>query len=117
MTGKKLFLMPLVVAVILLQFADCIATFSQDQQAMQCCGSFSCTSTSESHDCCKTMASPAIPKMLVPARISLIVPIIADVPHARGLETAKFTLPISVSFKVPEHSPPELYTLNRSLLI
>jgi hypothetical protein len=63
------------------------------------------------------MVSNAIPKMLVQARVSLVVPIIADVPHALELETAKFTPPISLSFKLPDYSPPELYTLNRSLLI
>jgi hypothetical protein len=63
------------------------------------------------------MASTEIPGMLVKARISLNVPIVAVAEHASALETAIFTPLISHSFEPQKYSPPELYTLHGSLLI
>ena len=117
MIGKKLFPVLLLGAVLLLQYADCIAAFSHDQRAMECCGSSPCTPANQSHECCKTMSSPEIPKMLMEARVSLDVPIIADVELTPRLETAIFTPLIPLSFEPQEHSPPDVYTLNASLLI
>jgi hypothetical protein len=117
MIGKKLFVVSLVGAVLLLQYADCIAAFSHDQRAMECCGSSPCTPANQSHECCKTMSSSEIPKMLMEARVSLDVPIITDVELAPRLETAIFTPLIPLSFEPQEHSPPDVYTLNGSLLI
>ena len=117
MISKILFRILLVGTLVLLQFADCVAAFSQDQRTMQCCGKSSCTPANQSHNCCKTMTSTGIPRVLVKARVSLHVPIIAVVEHAPVLETAMFTPLVSLSFDPQEHSPPELYTLHRSLLI
>jgi hypothetical protein len=88
MLGKKLFLMLVVGAVLLLQFADCMAAFSQDQQAMQCCGTSACTPANQSHGCCKTMTSTETPRMLVKARVSLGMPAIVAVERAPALEIA-----------------------------
>ena len=117
MIGKKLFLFLMVGALLFLQFADCMAAFSQDQQAMQCCGTSECTPANQSHGCCKTMTSTETPRMLVKARVSLDVPVVAVVEHAPVLETAMFTPLISPSFEPQQYSPPELYTLHGSLLI
>jgi hypothetical protein len=117
MIGKKLFLFLIVGAVLFLQAADCMAAVSQDLQAMQCCGTSQCTPANQSHGCCKTMTSTEIPRMLVKARVSLNVRVVAVVEHAPVLETAMFTPWISLSFQPRQYSLPELYTLYSSLLI
>jgi hypothetical protein len=117
MIGKKLLLCLLFGALLLLQFADCMAAFSRDQQAMQCCGTSACTPANQSHGCCKTMTSTETPRMLVKARASLDVPAAVVVGHAPVLETAIFTPLISSSFEPQQYYPPELYTLHSSLLI
>jgi hypothetical protein len=117
MSGRKLFLVLLVGGVLLLQFADCMATFSQDQRTMQCCGTSECTPANQSHGCCKTMTSTQIPGMLLKARVSLDVPAVVVVEHAPVLEAAIFTPRISLSLELQQYSPPELYTLHGSLLI
>jgi hypothetical protein len=116
MIGKKIFLTFVVGTLLLLQFADCMAAFSHDQQAMQCCGTSACTPANQSHGCCKAMISTEIPSMLVTARVSL-VPVVAVVEHEPVLEAAMFTPQISPSFEPQQYYPPELYTLHSSLLI
>jgi hypothetical protein len=117
MIGKKLFLFLMVGAVLFLQAADCLAAFSQEQQAMQCCGTSQCTPANQSHGCCNSMTSTEIPRMLVKARVSLDVPTVAVVERALVLETAMFMPSISLSFEPQQYSPPDLYTLHGSLLI
>jgi hypothetical protein len=117
MIGKRMLLILMVGAVLLLQLADCMAAFSQDQHAMQCCGTSECSPANQSHGCCKTMTSTETPRMLVKARVSLDVPTVAVVEHAPVLETATFAPLISSSFEPQRYSPPELYTLHCSFLI
>jgi hypothetical protein len=117
MICKRTLLLLMVGAVLLLQFADCMAAFSQDQQAMECCGTSACSPANQSHGCCKTMTSTETPKILVKARVSLDVPAVAIVEYALLLETAAFTPLISPSFEPQRYSPQELYTLHGSLLI
>jgi hypothetical protein len=117
MMAKKLFLILMVDAVLLLQFADCMAAFSQDQQAMQCCGTSACTPANQSHGCCKTMTSTQVAGMLVRARVLLHIPAVVVVERAPALEAATFTPRISLSLEPRQYSPPELYTLHGSLLI
>lgn len=117
MVGKKMFLILVAVTALILQFADCMAAFSQDQQAMQCCGASTCTPSNQSHGCCKTMNSTETPRMLVKARVSLDVPTAAVVEHAPALETGTSTLLIPFAFEPRGYSPPDLYTLHSSLLI
>jgi hypothetical protein len=116
MIGKKTFLLLIVGALLLLQFADCMSAFSQDQQAMECCGTSACTAANQSHGCCKAMTSTEMPSLLVTARVSL-VPVVAVVEHEPVLEAAVCTPPISPSFEPQKYYPPELYTLHSSLLI
>jgi hypothetical protein len=116
MIGKKIFLMAVVGALLLLQFADCMSAFSQDQKAMECCGTSACTPANQSHGCCKAMTSTEMPSMVVTARASL-VPVVAVVEREPVLEAAMFTLQSSPSFEPQQYDPPELYTLHSSLLI
>jgi hypothetical protein len=117
MIGKKLFLFLMVGAVLFLQAAGCLAAFSQDQQAKQCCDTTQCTPANQSQDCCKALTSTEIPRMLVKARVSLNLPVVAVAELAPALETAMFAPSISLSFEPQQYSPPELYTLHGSLLI
>ena len=117
MIRRVTFLILALTALFVLQFADCIAPMSADQQTMQCCGSMPCNPTNQSQDCCKTMASSQSPSVLPAAQVTLHPPTIiaADilpVPRVLGLSDAS-----PVDFAAPQHSPPELYTLHSSFLI
>jgi hypothetical protein len=114
--GKKIFLMFVIGTLLLLQFADCMSAFSQDQKAMQCCGTSACTPANQSHGCCKAMTSTEMPSMLITARVSP-VPVVAVVEHEPVLEAAMSTPQVLPSFEPQQYYPPELYTLHSSLLI
>jgi len=62
--GKRLFVVLVVVALLVLQFADCMSATTQDQQSMKCCGSMPCDPSNQSHDCCKGMVSAQSPNVL-----------------------------------------------------
>jgi hypothetical protein len=117
MIFKRSLLLLMVGAVLLLQLADCMAAYSQDQQAMQCCGTWTCTPASQSHGCCRTMNSTLTPRMLVKARASLDVTAVVVVERAPALEMATSTLLIPPAFEPQRYSSPDLYTLHSSLLI
>ena len=117
MIGKKLFLILVVGALLCLQVADCMAAFSPDQQATQCCGTSVCTPANQSHDCCQAMTFAEAPILLVKVRDSLDVPAVAIVDRAPVPESAMFTPLFSASFEPQRYSPPDLYTLHGSLLI
>jgi hypothetical protein len=117
MLRKNTFVMLAVVAILLLQFADCMSAMTMDQQSRQCCGSMPCDPSNQSHDCCKSMASSQSPSALPVAQVTLHPPVIdvADIlptPQVLQLSEAART-----EFSAPQHSPPELYTLHSSLLI
>ena len=117
MNGKRLFLMLVAGALLLLQFSDCMSAMASDQQSMHCCGSMPCTPTNQSHDCCKTMVSVHTPNVLPTARVSLKVPAVVAVEHTPTLETVRSAIASPLAVGVQQHSPPELYTLHASLLI
>jgi hypothetical protein len=117
MICKRSFLLLMVGAVLFLQFADCMAAFSQDKQAMHCCGTSACTPANQSHGCCNMMNSTETPKMLIKARASLDVPAVALVEHAPALQTTMAASLVSPPFEPQGYSPPDLYTLHSSLLI
>ncbi|SRR5258708_23199955 len=114
--SKKLIIVVALVALLGLQFADCMSAATQDQQSMKCCGSMPCDLSNQSHDCCKGMVSSQSPRVLPVAHVSLHAPVmlVTDVlasPQATYPEVSR------LDFEAPQHSPPKLYTLNSSLLI
>jgi hypothetical protein len=117
MISKKRFLLLMVASVLLLQFADCMSAFSQDQQTMQCCGTSACTPSNQDHGCCQTMTSVETPMVLVKARVSYEFPAVAIVEHAPVAESVMFAPKLLATFDSKQYSPPELYTLHGSLLI
>ena len=117
MVRKSTFVMLALLAILLLQFADCMSAMTQDQQSMQCCGSMPCDPSNQTHDCCKSMVSSQSPSVLPTAHVSLHAPVlfVADVlPSPLVLELSDGT---RTDFVAPQHSPPELYTLHSSFLI
>jgi len=117
MVRKTTFLVLAVVAILLLQFADCMAAVTPDQQSMQCCGSMPCDPSNQSHDCCKSMVSSQSPSVLPVAHITLHAPVmdVAGILPAR--QVLKPSEASRTEFATPQHSPPELYALHSSLLI
>jgi hypothetical protein len=117
MLRKVTFAFFAVMAVLLLQFEDCMAAMTEDQQSMQCCGSMPCDPSNQSHDCCKAMVSSQSPSVLPASHITLHIPVmyVADVlPSPLVLD---FPEAATADFAAPQHSPPELYTLHSSFLI
>lgn len=104
-------------AVLLLQFADCMAAFSQDQQAMQCCGTSVCIPANQSHDCCKAMPSAEVPILLAKVRVPLDMPVFAIVDREPVPESVRFKPLFSAPFEPQQYSPPDLCTLHGSFLI
>jgi hypothetical protein len=112
----KLHIVVAMVALLGLQFADCMSAMTQDQQSMKCCGSMPCDPSNQSHDCCKAMASSQSPSVLPVTHVTLHAPVmvVSDIlvlPQAIKSEVSRS------DFEAPTHSPPELYTLHSSLLI
>ena len=117
MARKTIFVMLTVVAILLLQFADCMSAATQDQQSMQCCGSMPCDPSNQSHDCCKGMVSSQSPSVLPVTHIALQAPLMVatgTVPSPLLEELSELPRPHSAT---PQHSPPELFTLHSSFLI
>ena len=117
MCSSDLFLVLAAVAILLLQFADCMSAMTQDQQSMRCCGSMSCDPSNQSHDCCKSMVSSQSPSVLPVAHVTLHPPVmdVADILPAP--QVSEISEASRAEFAAPQHSPPELYTLHSSLLI
>jgi len=105
------------VALLGLQFADCMSAMTQDQQSMKCCGSMPCDPSNQSHDCCKGMVSSQSPSVLPVANVTFHAPVIVAVDFLASPQTMQKMEASRLEFEAPQHSPPELYTLYASLLI
>src|SRR5258706_489894 len=75
MMGKRLLLLLAAVALLGLQFADCMSAMTQDPQSMKCCGSMPCDPSNQSQDCCKGMVSSPSPSVLPVAHVTLHAPV------------------------------------------
>jgi len=115
--GKRLFLILAAGALLLLQFGDCMSAMAQDHQDMKCCGSMPCTPANHGQDCCKNMASPQAPGVLPAKQVSLHGPVVAAIEYPLTLEIVRATPSRFLAVSAPQHSSPDLYTLNASLLI
>lgn len=117
MVRRTTFLVLAVVAVLFLQFADCMSAMNYDQQSMQCCGSMPCDPSNQSHDCCKGMVSSQSPSILPAAHVTLHAPAMVITETLPSLAIGLSAEASHTDFAVPQHSPPELYTLHSSFLI
>ena len=104
-------------ALLILQFGDCMSPMAQDRQAMKCCGSMPCAPANHGQDCCKNMVAPQASSVLPAKQVSLHGPVVAVVEYPPTLEIVRATPSRFVAVSTPQHSPPDLYTLNASLLI
>ena len=115
--GKRLLTVVALVALLGLQFADCMLAMTQDQQSMKCCGSMPCDPSNQSHDCCKGMVSSQSPSVLPGAQITLHAPIMVVTDILGSPQATPYPEVFPLDFEASQHSPPELYTLYSSLLI
>jgi len=115
--SKKLLIVVALIALLGLQFADCMSAMTQDQQSMQCCGSMPCDPSNQSHDCCKGMVSSQSPSVLPVAHVTLHPPEIVVTDVLTSPQARPYTELSRLDFEAPQHSPPDLYTLHSSLLI
>src|SRR5258708_39436886 len=115
--GKRLFVVLAAVALLGLQFADCMSAMTQDQQSMQCCGSMPCDPSNQSHDCCKGMVSSQSSSVLPVAHVTLHAPVLVVTDILASPQAMTYPEASRLDFEAPQHSPPELYTLHASLLI
>jgi hypothetical protein len=113
---KRLLIVVAVVALLGLQFADCMSA-AQDPQSMKCCGSMPCDPSNQSHDCCKGMVSSQSPSVLPVAHVTLRAPVMVVADVLASPQATHYAEVSRLDFEAPQHSPPELYTLHSSLLI
>ena len=114
---KRLLLTLATGALLLLQFGDCMSAMAQDPQAMKCCGSMPCAPANHGQDCCKNMVAPQVASVLPAKQIPLHGPVVAVIEYPLTLEIVRAAPSRSAAVSAPQHSPPDLYTLNASLLI
>ena len=117
MMVKRLFVVLAVVALLGLQFADCMSAMTQDQQSMKCCGSMPCDPSNQRHECCKGMVSSKSPSVLPVAHVTLHAPVLVVTDILASPQAMPYPDVSRLDFEAPQHSPPELYTLHSSLLI
>src|SRR5438105_8975176 len=111
MVRRTVFLVLAVVAVLMLQFGDCMSPLTQDQQSMKCCGSMPCDPSNQSHDCCKGMVSSQSPSVLPVAHVTLHAPMMVVTDVLASVQAAPYAEVSRLDFEAPQHPPPELYTL------
>src|SRR6059036_1936034 len=104
MVRRNTFLVLAVVAVLLLQFADCMSAMTMDQQSMQCCGSMPCDPSNQSHDCCKAMASSQSPSVLPVAHVTLHAPVMVSSDILASPQAMTYPEAFRLDFEVPPHS-------------
>jgi hypothetical protein len=117
MARKTTFVALAAVAILLSQFADCMSAMTHDQQSMKCCGSMPCDPSNQSHDCCRGMVSSQSPSVLPVAHVALDAPVMVATDVLASPQATPYSEVSRSDFEVPQHSPPELYTLYASLLI
>lgn len=115
--SRSLLIFVALVALLGLQFADCMAAATQDPQSMKCCGSMPCDPSNQSHDCCKGMVSSQSPSVLPVAHVTLHAPTMVVTDVLASPQPTPYAEVSRLDFEAPQHSPPELYTLHSSLLI
>jgi hypothetical protein len=113
----KLLIVVTMVALLGLQFADCMSAMTQDQESMKCCGSMPCDPSMQSHDCCKGMVSAQSPNVLPVAHVTLHAPVMVATEILESPQAMTHPVVSRFDFDATTHSPPELYALYSSLLI
>src|ERR1700692_2516630 len=105
---KRLFIVVALVALLGLQFTDCMSAATQDQQSMKCCGSMPCDPSNQSHDCCKGMVSSQSPSVLPVAHVTFHAPVMVVADALASPQATPYAEVSRLGFEAPQHSPPEL---------
>src|SRR5438046_9072360 len=111
MVLKTTFVMLAAVAILLLQFADCMSAMTQDQQSMKCCGSMPCDPSNQSHDCCKGMVSAQSPNVLPVSHVTLHAPVMVTADILASPQAITYPELSRLVLQAPAHSPPALDAL------
>src|SRR5712671_8097147 len=106
MVGKRLFVVLAVVALLGLQFADCMSAATQDRQSMKCCGSMPCDPSNQSHECCKGMVSSQSPSVLPVAHVTFHAPVLIVTDILASPQATPYPNASRSDFDAPQHSPP-----------
>src|SRR3982074_3380709 len=104
--SKKLLMVVALIALLGLQFADCMSAMPQDQQSMKCCGSMPCDPSNQSHDCCKAMVSSQSPSVLPVAHVTLHAPVLVVTDILASSQSIPYREASRLDFEAPQHSPP-----------
>jgi hypothetical protein len=115
--SRRRTLMALAVAVLLLQFSDCMASLVPDQKMMECCATMSCSMEHMGAGCCQTTVSVLAPSSLPASKILVDARALHIVFQSSALEPAwLLTAPPRLA-EARQSSPPHLYTLHHAFLI
>src|SRR6266480_7997419 len=104
MVRRTVFLVLAVVAVLMLQFGDCMSPLTQDQQSMKCCGSMPCDPSNQSHDCCKGMVSAQSPNVLPVSHVTLHAPVMVTADILASPQAMTYPEVSRLDFEAPAHS-------------
>src|SRR5882724_251421 len=101
---KRLLIAVAIIALLSVQFTDCMSAMTQDQQSMKCCGSMPCDPSNQSHDCCKAMVSSQSPSVLPVAHVTLHAPVLVESDFLASPQVMTYPEASRLDFEVPPHS-------------
>src|ERR1700740_1121615 len=102
--SRNLLIFVALVALLGLQFADCMSAATQDPQSMKCCGSMPCDPSNQSHDCCKGMVSSQSPSVLPVAHVTLHAPVKVVTAVLASPQATPYAEVSRLNFEAPQHS-------------
>src|SRR5260370_13132485 len=103
---KQLIIVVALVALLGLQFADCMSAMTQDQQSMQCCGSMPCDPSNQNHDCCKGMVTSQSPSVLPVVNMTLHAPVMVAAEMLASPHIVTYSEGSRLGFEARPDSPP-----------
>jgi len=117
MLGRRISVLAIVAGLMLPAVVGCLIPDAAHAETMQCCAQLTCPRGHQGETCFSTTAPTGSSQSAPQLRTSLTEPALAtDVCPPSEAETAAAFDAAAVA-GVPQHSPPELFTLYLSLLI
>lgn len=117
MLGRRIVVVAIAGALLLPAVADCLLAATVEAQTMQCCAQSSCAPGHQKQTCVSTPAPGDGARTAPEARTSLAAPSVTVDAHPSAIDLTVTNFTASSITGAPQHSPPELYTLNSALLI
>src|SRR5882672_5308392 len=103
MASKRVLMILATIALLSVQFTDCMSAMTQDQQSMKCCGSMPCDPSNQSHDCCKAMVSSQSPSLLPSAHVTLHAPVMVVTDILASPQVMTYPEASRLDFEAPQH--------------